>query len=121
MKPRYVLSVPGAQCDHVSHRGNPRCQVLRAGSPKSSAFALSFPSYYRANEVQQFRYSRPFRKGEKDPENEFAVSPLGLLSLCMCAGVRMCVRRLEVTLGCHSSRASHLVHLDSGSSLGTVA
>ncbi|KAJ6658653.1 hypothetical protein lerEdw1_019813 [Lerista edwardsae] len=29
-------------------------------------------NYYRSNEVQQFRYSRPFRKGEKDPENEFA-------------------------------------------------
>ncbi|OXB74830.1 UNVERIFIED_CONTAM: hypothetical protein H355_000090 [Colinus virginianus] len=29
-------------------------------------------NYYRANEVQQFTYSRPFRKGEKDPENEFA-------------------------------------------------
>lgn len=29
-------------------------------------------NYYRANEVQQFSYSRPFRKGEKDPENEFA-------------------------------------------------
>ncbi|GAB5570216.1 dedicator of cytokinesis protein 5 isoform X1 [Prionailurus iriomotensis] len=28
--------------------------------------------YYRANEVQQFQYSRPFRKGEKDPDNEFA-------------------------------------------------
>ncbi|XP_054853310.1 dedicator of cytokinesis protein 5 isoform X1 [Eublepharis macularius] len=29
-------------------------------------------NFYRANEVQQFQYSRPFRKGEKDPENEFA-------------------------------------------------
>uniref|UniRef100_A0A8C9G5T3 Dedicator of cytokinesis 5 n=1 Tax=Pavo cristatus TaxID=9049 RepID=A0A8C9G5T3_PAVCR len=29
-------------------------------------------NYYRANEVQQFTHSRPFRKGEKDPENEFA-------------------------------------------------
>ncbi|XP_023592526.1 dedicator of cytokinesis protein 5 [Trichechus manatus latirostris] len=29
-------------------------------------------NYYRANEVQQFKYSRPFRKGEKDPDNEFA-------------------------------------------------
>ncbi|XP_007936972.1 dedicator of cytokinesis protein 5 [Orycteropus afer afer] len=29
-------------------------------------------NYYRANEVQQFRYSRPFWKGEKDPDNEFA-------------------------------------------------
>ncbi|XP_045312733.1 dedicator of cytokinesis protein 5 isoform X1 [Leopardus geoffroyi] len=29
-------------------------------------------NYYRANEVQQFQYSRPFRKGEKDPDNEFA-------------------------------------------------
>lgn len=40
-----------------------------------SAVAPSLPSYYRANEVQQFSYSRPFRKGEKDPDNEFAVSP----------------------------------------------
>ncbi|XP_078522728.1 dedicator of cytokinesis protein 5 [Lissotriton helveticus] len=29
-------------------------------------------NYYRTNEVQQFRYSRPFRKGAKDPDNEFA-------------------------------------------------
>ncbi|XP_066208030.1 dedicator of cytokinesis protein 5 isoform X1 [Saccopteryx leptura] len=29
-------------------------------------------NYYRANEVQRFQYSRPFRKGEKDPDNEFA-------------------------------------------------
>lgn len=29
-------------------------------------------NYYRANEVQQFQYSRPIRKGEKDPDNEFA-------------------------------------------------
>ncbi|KAI1230092.1 Dedicator of cytokinesis protein 5, partial [Lamprotornis superbus] len=28
--------------------------------------------YYRANEVQQFTHSRPVRKGEKDPDNEFA-------------------------------------------------
>lgn len=31
-------------------------------------------SYYRTNEVEQFHYSRPFRKGEKDPDNEFAVN-----------------------------------------------
>ncbi|XP_039625562.1 dedicator of cytokinesis protein 5 isoform X1 [Polypterus senegalus] len=29
-------------------------------------------NYYRANEVRQFQYSRPFRKGAKDPDNEFA-------------------------------------------------
>uniref|UniRef100_A0A8C4HLF0 Dedicator of cytokinesis 5 n=1 Tax=Dicentrarchus labrax TaxID=13489 RepID=A0A8C4HLF0_DICLA len=29
-------------------------------------------NYYRTNEVDQFQYSRPFRKGEKDPDNEFA-------------------------------------------------
>uniref|UniRef100_A0AAR2JXQ2 Dedicator of cytokinesis 5 n=1 Tax=Pygocentrus nattereri TaxID=42514 RepID=A0AAR2JXQ2_PYGNA len=29
-------------------------------------------NYYRTNEVDQFQYSRPFRKGEKDPGNEFA-------------------------------------------------
>lgn len=38
-------------------------------------------SYYRANEVQQFTHSRPVRKGEKDPDNEFAVSPLLLMSV----------------------------------------
>ncbi|KFP74321.1 Dedicator of cytokinesis protein 5, partial [Acanthisitta chloris] len=31
-------------------------------------------NYYRANEVQQFTHSRPVRKGEKDPDNEFANS-----------------------------------------------
>ncbi|XP_071389833.1 dedicator of cytokinesis protein 5 isoform X1 [Centroberyx affinis] len=29
-------------------------------------------NYYRTNEMDQFQYSRPFRKGEKDPDNEFA-------------------------------------------------
>ncbi|OCT71603.1 dedicator of cytokinesis protein 1 isoform X2 [Xenopus laevis] len=29
-------------------------------------------SFYRVNEVIRFQYSRPFRKGEKDPENEFS-------------------------------------------------
>ncbi|XP_018616629.1 dedicator of cytokinesis protein 1 isoform X2 [Scleropages formosus] len=29
-------------------------------------------SFYTVNEVQKFQYSRPVRKGEKDPENEFA-------------------------------------------------
>nr|XP_033796805.1 dedicator of cytokinesis protein 1 isoform X1 [Geotrypetes seraphini] len=29
-------------------------------------------SFYRVNEVLRFQYSRPVRKGEKDPDNEFA-------------------------------------------------
>uniref|UniRef100_A0A6Q2YQC6 Dedicator of cytokinesis 5 n=1 Tax=Esox lucius TaxID=8010 RepID=A0A6Q2YQC6_ESOLU len=29
-------------------------------------------NYYRTNKVDQFQYSRPFRKGAKDPDNEFA-------------------------------------------------
>ncbi|XP_014385634.1 PREDICTED: dedicator of cytokinesis protein 1 [Myotis brandtii] len=29
-------------------------------------------NFYRVNEVQRFEYSRPVRKGEKDPDNEFA-------------------------------------------------
>ncbi|CAL8347289.1 unnamed protein product [Lota lota] len=29
-------------------------------------------NYYRTNEVDKFQYSRPFRKGEKNPDNEFA-------------------------------------------------
>lgn len=43
--------------------------------------SLLLCSYYRANEVQQFTHSRPVRKGEKDPDNEFAVSPLLLVSV----------------------------------------
>ncbi|XP_023601649.1 LOW QUALITY PROTEIN: dedicator of cytokinesis protein 1 [Myotis lucifugus] len=29
-------------------------------------------NFYRVNEVQRFEYSRPIRKGEKDPDNEFS-------------------------------------------------
>uniref|UniRef100_A0A663EL85 Dedicator of cytokinesis 5 n=1 Tax=Aquila chrysaetos chrysaetos TaxID=223781 RepID=A0A663EL85_AQUCH len=39
---------------------------------ENSPFILLLSSYYRANEVQQFTHSRPVRKGEKDPDNEFA-------------------------------------------------
>lgn len=93
---------------------------LWAGSMRSSAAALSFLSYYRANEVQQFRYSRPFRKGEKDPENEFAVSSRGLFSLQLGweLGLHVSVRRPEVSLGGHSSGASLLVIWTKGPSLG---
>ena len=93
---------------------------LRADSVRSNAVALFFPSYYRANEVQQFRYSRPFRKGEKDPENEFAVSSLGLSSLQVGwgLGLHMSVKRPKVSLGGHSSGASLLVIGTKGPSLG---
>ncbi|XP_048465138.1 dedicator of cytokinesis protein 1-like [Rhincodon typus] len=33
---------------------------------------ISLYSFYTVNEVQRFQYSRPIRKGEKDPDNEFA-------------------------------------------------
>ncbi|XP_078449223.1 dedicator of cytokinesis protein 1-like isoform X1 [Lampetra planeri] len=32
----------------------------------------SLMSFYKNNHVHKFSYSRPFRKGEKDPDNEFA-------------------------------------------------
>lgn len=37
--------------------------------------ALSY-SFYTINEVIKFQYSRPVRKGEKDPDNEFSVCML---------------------------------------------
>lgn len=43
-------------------------------SHRSALIGLFSISYYRTNEVEQFQYSRPFRKGEKDPDNEFAVN-----------------------------------------------
>uniref|UniRef100_A0A8C5H967 Dedicator of cytokinesis 5 n=1 Tax=Gouania willdenowi TaxID=441366 RepID=A0A8C5H967_GOUWI len=42
------------------------CQFKDKGVPEQIL------NYYRTNEVDQFQYSRPFRKGEKDPDNEFA-------------------------------------------------
>lgn len=36
-------------------------------------FFLSSCSFYTVNEVHKFQYSKPVRKGEKDPDNEFAV------------------------------------------------
>lgn len=33
-------------------------------------------SFYTVNEVHKFQYSKPVRKGEKDPDNEFAVITL---------------------------------------------
>lgn len=40
---------------------------------KCLMISLSLYSFYRVNEVQRFEYSRPIRKGEKNPDNEFAV------------------------------------------------
>ena len=40
---------------------------------KCLMICLSLYSFYRVNEVQRFEYSRPIRKGEKNPDNEFAV------------------------------------------------
>ncbi|XP_042238025.1 dedicator of cytokinesis protein 1-like isoform X2 [Homarus americanus] len=38
----------------------------------STAVAEQIRSYYRANHVKVFTYSRPFHRGQKDPTNEFA-------------------------------------------------
>ena len=32
--------------------------------------------YYKVNDVRHFKFDRPFHKGTKDPQNEFAVSSL---------------------------------------------
>ncbi|XP_043103667.1 dedicator of cytokinesis protein 5 [Puntigrus tetrazona] len=47
--------------------------VLNLPSPfKDKELPEQILNYYRTNEVEKFQYSRPFRKGEKDPDNEFA-------------------------------------------------
>ncbi|XP_069941837.1 dedicator of cytokinesis protein 1 isoform X2 [Cherax quadricarinatus] len=38
----------------------------------SAAVSEQIRSYYRANHVKTFTYSRPFHRGQKDPTNEFA-------------------------------------------------
>lgn len=40
---------------------------------KGRALNKKILEYYKANEVQKYIYNRPFRKGPKDKDNEFAV------------------------------------------------
>ncbi|XP_075072097.1 dedicator of cytokinesis protein 1 isoform X1 [Mixophyes fleayi] len=39
---------------------------------KNKSVSEQILSFYRVNEVVRFQYSRPIRKGEKDPDNEFS-------------------------------------------------
>ncbi|NXJ84132.1 DOCK2 protein, partial [Trogon melanurus] len=39
---------------------------------KDRSIPEQITSFYKANHVQKFSYSRPFKKGPKDPDNEFA-------------------------------------------------
>ncbi|KAG7274544.1 hypothetical protein CRUP_023921 [Coryphaenoides rupestris] len=52
---------------HGLHGVGQRADLLLQAPPTTTT-----TSYYRTNEVDKFQYSRPFRKGEKDPGNEFA-------------------------------------------------
>ena len=40
---------------------------------------MMFDRYYKTNEVQRFRYDRPFHKGQKNKECEFAVSSSNII------------------------------------------
>ncbi|NXD71584.1 DOCK2 protein, partial [Eolophus roseicapillus] len=42
------------------------------GRFKDRSIPEQITNFYRANHVQRFNYSRPFKKGPKDPDNEFA-------------------------------------------------
>lgn len=63
--------------NHITFiRELPQCHAV---SLERSVTHLRLPcslsySFYTINEVIKFQYSRPIRKGEKDPDNEFAVS-----------------------------------------------
>ncbi|XP_064916112.1 dedicator of cytokinesis protein 2-like isoform X4 [Columba livia] len=48
------------------------------GRFKDRSIPEQITNFYKANHVQKFSYSRPFKKGPKDPDNEFAtvISPL---------------------------------------------
>ncbi|NXW07367.1 DOCK2 protein, partial [Fregetta grallaria] len=39
---------------------------------KDRSIPEQITNFYKANHIQKFSYSRPFRKGPKDPDNEFA-------------------------------------------------
>uniref|UniRef100_A0A8C3LPV5 Dedicator of cytokinesis 2 n=1 Tax=Chrysolophus pictus TaxID=9089 RepID=A0A8C3LPV5_CHRPC len=65
-----ITESPGQLCAC----GDGRAARCGAVSPLHAAHPLPFPScsFYKANHVQKFSYSRPFKKGPKDPDNEFA-------------------------------------------------
>uniref|UniRef100_A0A670ID93 Dedicator of cytokinesis 1 n=1 Tax=Podarcis muralis TaxID=64176 RepID=A0A670ID93_PODMU len=55
----------------------PNAEKMKTTSPpgeniKNSPWVHCVLHFYRVNEVQRFEYSRPVRKGEKNPDNEFA-------------------------------------------------
>ncbi|XP_010221630.1 PREDICTED: dedicator of cytokinesis protein 2-like, partial [Tinamus guttatus] len=45
---------------------------------KDRSIPEQITNFYKANHIQSFSYSRPFQKGPKDPDNEFAVSGASL-------------------------------------------
>lgn len=44
-------------------------------------YLFCFDSFYKGNHVQRFQYSKPFTKGQKNKENEFAVKIKFLIQL----------------------------------------
>lgn len=50
-----------------------KLQIASNGSNLLRLGFFSLCSFYTVNEVHKFQYSRPVRKGENDPDNEFAV------------------------------------------------
>ncbi|OXB54120.1 hypothetical protein ASZ78_002139 [Callipepla squamata] len=54
------------QCFTVQPVEEPRIRLRDRSIPEQ------ITNFYKANHVQKFSYSRPFKKGPKDPDNEFA-------------------------------------------------
>lgn len=50
-----------------------KLKIARNGFNLLRCLISSLRSFYTVNEVHKFQYSKPVRKGEKDPDNEFAV------------------------------------------------
>uniref|UniRef100_A0A8V0XWE8 Dedicator of cytokinesis protein 2 n=1 Tax=Gallus gallus TaxID=9031 RepID=A0A8V0XWE8_CHICK len=65
-----ITQSPGQyiQCFTVQPVEEPRIRLRDRSIPEQ------ITNFYKANHVQKFSYSRPFKKGPKDPDNEFAVS-----------------------------------------------
>ncbi|XP_015705676.1 dedicator of cytokinesis protein 2-like [Coturnix japonica] len=63
-----ITESPGQyiQCFTVQPVEEPRIRLRDRSIPEQ------ITNFYKANHVQKFSYSRPFKKGPKDPDNEFA-------------------------------------------------
>ena len=70
-----IISVLGNGAFYKEHSKRRQTLLIKDNlSPTCPHYSYFACRYYQTNDVQDFRYDRPFHKGQKNKECEFAVS-----------------------------------------------